>query len=377
MHEDCNVVIIGAGPAGASCALALRNSGLKVALVDKSKFPRDKTCGDAIPGPSLKFLKEIIEESISEFDAFELKQRIHTSILYLSNGASISINWKSKAYNSSRFSFDNFLLDLVKKYATTTIHEGVFVKEISKSNGKIHLKARDTSFSMSCDILVGSDGANSIVAKALNPAIPHKATEGVAIRAYYENVNCNSDSNEFYLLKGFKGYFWIFPMCDNLYNVGIGTFKVDLKKGFDLKKYLYEIIKDHPIISPKFKNAKVKSKVVGFALPSGGKKMKMSGERFILTGDAAHLIDPLQGHGIDKAMKSGVLAAQQIESCFKQNDFSETFIARYDSAVNTTIGKQLVRNFRLMQLFKRHPWLLRIFHPILKNNVDRVLRIIY
>ena len=62
MNKDFDVVIIGAGPAGTSCALALRKSGLKVALLDKRKFPRDKTCGDAIPGPTHRYLKEILSE---------------------------------------------------------------------------------------------------------------------------------------------------------------------------------------------------------------------------------------------------------------------------------------------------------------------------
>jgi len=377
MNKHYNVVIIGAGPAGATCALALRKSGLKVALVDKSKFPRNKTCGDAIPGPSLKFLKEAIEESSEEFKDFELKQRINTSIMYMANGASIEVNWKSIAYNSTRFSFDNFLLNLVKKHTSTTVHEGIRIKDISRGNQTIQFKPRNTNYSISCDMLVGSDGANSIVSKALNPDTPDKSTKGVAIRAYYENVNAPSDANEFYLLKGFQGYFWIFPMHDNLYNVGIGTLKDDLVKGFDLKKYFHEVIDSHPVIGEKFKNAEIKSKVVGFTLPSGGKKMKISGERFILTGDAAHLVDPLQGHGIDKAIKSGILAAQQIERCFNQDNFSSTFIANYDAAIHASIGKELVRNYRLMRIVRSLPWLLSVVHPIIKNHVDLLMRMFY
>ena len=377
MDKHYNVVIIGAGPAGASCALALRKSGLKVALVDKSKFPRNKTCGDAIPGPSLKFLEEIIEESNGEFENFKLKQRINTSVMYMANGASIEVNWKSKAYNSTRFSFDNFLLNLVKKYTSTTVHEGIRIKDISRGDQKIQFRPRNTNFSISCDMLVGSDGANSIVSKTLNPDIPDKSTTGVAIRAYYENVNAPSDANEFYLLKGFQGYFWIFPMNDNLYNVGIGTLKDDLVQGFNLKKYFHEVIDSHPIISEKFKTAEIKSKVVGFTLPSGGKKRKISGERFILTGDAAHLVDPLQGHGIDKAIKSGILAAQQIEECFRKNNFTSSFTAKYDAAVHASIGKELVRNYKLMRIVRRWPWLLSVVHPIIKNHVDLLMRMFY
>jgi len=76
-HYD--IIIIGAGPAGTACALALRESGLRVALVDKSTFPRDKTCGDAIPGPTLKVLRKLLPDSDEIFDQFAEKQRIQSS----------------------------------------------------------------------------------------------------------------------------------------------------------------------------------------------------------------------------------------------------------------------------------------------------------
>ena len=375
--KEYNVVIIGAGPAGASCALALRNSGLKVALIDKDKFPRDKTCGDAIPGPALKYLEEIIDESVKEFNDFKLKQRVNSSTIYLSSGASLKINWKAKAYNCTRISFDNFLLGLVKKHTETSIYEGVFIKDISRSDRKIHINARNTDFSISCDMLVGSDGANSIVSKTLNLNLPYKSPEGFALRAYYENVDSPKDSNEFYSLNGFQGYFWIFPLQENVYNVGIGMLRSDLVKAFDIKKYFHEIISNHPIISKKFNHAKIKSNVEGFKLPLGGQQMKLSGERYILAGDAAHLVDPLQGHGIDKAIKSGMLAAQHIKRCFNHNNFSLIFNTAYDSIIYAIIGKELKKNLRLMKLSIRFPWLVRLAFPIITGNIDLFLKLFY
>ncbi|MBN2639336.1 MAG: FAD-dependent oxidoreductase [Bacteroidales bacterium] len=92
MNKDFDVAIIGAGSAGTSCALALRNSGLKVALIDKSRFPRNKTCGDAVPGATLKYLKEISTESYDEFRKFKHKQKVESGIVYLANGKSLEFN---------------------------------------------------------------------------------------------------------------------------------------------------------------------------------------------------------------------------------------------------------------------------------------------
>lgn len=137
MSKNYDIAIIGAGPAGTSCALALRNSGLKVALIDKSKFPRDKTCGDAIPGPSLKFLKEIQKDFITDLQGFEDKHKIKSSILYLANGESLEINWKTDAYNSRRFHFDEFLLNQVKKHTKVSIYEGIRIKTITREEQKL------------------------------------------------------------------------------------------------------------------------------------------------------------------------------------------------------------------------------------------------
>lgn len=368
MDKNYDVAIIGAGPAGTSCALALRNSGLKIALIDKSKFPRNKTCGDAIPGPALKFLKEIREEIINEFHDLEHKQRIKSSILYMSNGASLEINWKTDAYNSQRLHFDEFLLNQVKKHTKTSVYEGVKIKSITREEQKINIKSRESNFSITCDMVIGSDGANSIVSKTLSHPKSDKLNIAIALSAKYKNVYSPNDSNEFYLLKDLPGYFWIFPLGDNYFNVGFGTFNQYDSKPINLKKYFREIISEHPIISKKFSDAKVYSEITGFKLPLGGKKNSISGKNFLLTGDAANLIDPLSGHGIDKAIKSGILAAQQIEKCFKQSNFSSTFNADYDSAIYAIYWKELKRNFRLMKLLTHFPWLIKLLYPIVKRN---------
>jgi flavin-dependent dehydrogenase len=77
----------------------------------------------------------------------------------------------------------------------------------------------------------------------------------------------------------------------------------------------------------------------------------------MLCGDAASLIDPLQGHGIDTAIQSGVLAAAQAAACFATNDFSAAFMARYDADVARTIGPRLARSYRLMRFLSNKPWL--------------------
>lgn len=372
--SEFDVVIVGAGPAGTSCALALRDANLKVALIDKDRFPRNKTCGDAIPGPSLKVLKSILPEGKLSFDAFTAKQAITSSLIYTSKGKKIEVSWKAEAYNSTRTDFDNFLLELVKTHTDTSIFEGVHIDTI-ECNEKVTIKGKNSDFEISCNVVIGADGANSIVSRAFSVASTGKSKSAVAVRAYYESVDCPEHVNEFYLLKTIPGYFWIFPLTEGKYNVGIGLLGNDTaEQKIDIKQAMQDVIEQHPIISKKFSGAKALSKVEGFGLPLGGEKRTISGPHFLLIGDAAWLIDPLQGHGIDKAMKSGVLAAEQVKTCVQQHNFSAIGMAAYDAAIEQSIGKELKKNLRLMRFFRHRQWLINLLAPLMGGRLQRWLQ---
>jgi len=349
-----HIIIVGAGPAGTTCALALREAGLRVALVDKSTFPRDKTCGDAIPGPALKTLRKILDNADEEFDQLDLKQRIQSSSVHLPNIKPIYVNWVTKAYNSPRLDFDNFLLDLVKKYTDTRIYEGVRINRIIKDD-VIHVEGKNLD--MTGDLIIGCDGANSMVSRSLGVDFQKPIKNSFAVRAYYEGVKCPENDNRFYLLDELpKGYFWIFPVGENRYNVGLGVLTNQVKgKKTDVKAAFQAIIQNNPQICAVLQDARMQGPIKGFRLPLWSRRQPISGERFMLVGDAAYLVDPLQGHGIDKAMQSGVLAAEQALQCFENQDFSASFIQQYDNNIYEKIGKELGRNFKLMQYVTRYP----------------------
>jgi flavin-dependent dehydrogenase len=126
----------------------------------------------------------------------------------------------------------------------------------------------------------------------------------------------------------------------------------------DLKETLTRVLATHPELAGRFAQARPLGPIVGFGLPLGGGRVRpISGGGFMLCGDAASLIDPLQGHGIDTAIQSGILAGEQAAACFAKQDFSAGFMQQYDARVAHKIGRKLAQSYRLMRLLSNKAWL--------------------
>jgi geranylgeranyl reductase family protein len=368
-----DIVIAGSGPAGSACALALKDSGLKVAMIDRSTFPRDKICGDAIGGRVKKVLREIDPDLLAELEGYPSKNRSSGWKLFAPNGKTIEVNFVNPGYVSRRLDFDSWLFG---KTAGQHNLEMIYseIVDINTDSGVQLTLHGDKKIRTS--LVIGCDGAHSLVAKKLAGFKVDLRHYSGAVRAYYKGVEGTSGSEmlEIHLVNGFlPGYFWIFPLNDNLCNVGFGMLSSDIKeRRIDLKVSLKQIIQSSPALSKRFANAELVDDVKGFGLPLGGKERTISGERFMLCGDSASLIDPLTGEGIGNAMLSGLYAARQAIRCFQKNDFSAGEMKRYDEAIYKKLLPELKKNLMMQRAFNR-PWLINLLvnvaiaNPGLKN----------
>lgn len=364
--QNFDVVIVGAGPSGSSCAIKLANSGLRVALLDKATFPRDKICGDALSVDVINQLSMLSDELAASFEKLENKVPSYGVKIFSPNHNHVDIPFiykgkKSCGFISPRMNFDNLLFEHVKQCSNVTIVENCTVTKAEVKDEQVLIETSKGAFTAA--MVIGADGAHSVVSKFLGDIKVDKHHYSAGLRVYYEGVKSFHDE-DFIELHFFKdilpGYLWIFPLADNKANVGIGMLSSSVsKKKVNLKEVMTNLLKTHPHLVERFKDATPLETIKGFGLPLGSKKRNLSGERFLLTGDAAALIDPFSGEGIANAIRSGRVAAEHIIKCFEHNSFSAAFNKAYDKEIYRRMWKEFKISRTLQQLV-RYPLLFNI-----------------
>jgi geranylgeranyl reductase family protein len=378
------VCIIGAGPAGCSSALQLNQLGIDCVVIDKAIFPRDKICGDGLSGKVITCLNRIDPEIVKRLEIIDIiklnswgvtfvaPNRKNLEVGYRPDYDKNSTTQKSKpiGYVSKRMDFDNFLVEEIKRCPHVNCIEGVNINSyVLESDG--YLISDDNDFKLKADILIVANGAHSTFSKKVANIVMEPKHNAAGVRAYYKNVTGMHADNfiELHFIKSIlPGYFWIFPLPNGEANIGIGMLSEAIsKKKVNLIKELKKIIETDPIIKERFKEATLISSYEGYGLPLGSKKRLLSGERYMLVGDAASLIDPFTGEGIGNALYSGRYAANQAAAAIVANDFSKEALYKYDLDVERGLGTELRLSHQIQKLI-RFPWLFNLLVNISNNN---------
>ncbi|OYU97343.1 MAG: geranylgeranyl reductase [Bacteroidetes bacterium B1(2017)] len=385
-----SIVIVGAGPAGCATSLFLSKAKIKHTIIEKAVYPRDKVCGDALSGKVVYVLKQLDESILHSFTANPNQFMPSWGLKFVApNGKTLEIPFKSDptkeqyapGFISKRKDFDYALFQkLDPNYAT--ILQGTALKEIEAHSSGVNLfceqeldgKKVELNFT-NVDLVIGAEGDRSIVGKKLGGMKKENLHYCAGIRAYYKGIKDLHPENyiELHFLEELlPGYFWIFPLPNGMANVGAGMLsQTASKKKINLKADMLRAIQNNPKIKDRFIDAELDGKIEGWGLPLGSKKRPISGNNFLLTGDAGGLIDPFTGEGIGNALYSGMLAAKHIEEAIAQNRFDANFNLAYDTAFYKRQWDELKLSHTLQKLCK-YPWLFNFM--VNKANKNKTLR---
>lgn len=385
MNSNHRILIAGAGPAGMATSMVLSKNKIKHFLIDKQSFPRDKICGDALSGKVVSELNKIDPTYIKEITANKTDYTGSYGVRFFSpEGKMLDVPFSNNPGNlihapgfiATRYTFDNFLFSKANPdYANISLHTEI--EKIRRANNKLQVtQNKNGVFSEEeFDLVVGAEGDRSIVAKDLLGLKKNHSHYCAGLRVYYENVKATHPDKfiELHFLKELlPGYFWIFPMNDGRVNVGIGMLSSFIsKRKINLKNELEKIIHHHPTISKRFIDAKALTQVQGWGLPLGSAKQTISGNNFLLVGDAGSLIDPFTGEGIGNALLSGRIAGEVITKAIQESRFDADFLSSYQNTVYKHLSSEINLSHKMQKLARYEMLFNFVVNKAIKNQTLR------
>lgn len=335
-----DVLVIGGGPGGSSCAYWLALAGWDVALVEKKQFPRVKTCGDGLTPRSVRQLSDMgLEDSLTGAHKF-------IGLRSYGFGQMIEMPWPDHpafpnyGYTITRHDLDGMVCDHAAK-AGATVWQGteavspILCDQQSNSDTATLPECRgfivrDTKSGETRQVLaryfVVADGANSRIGRLLGTQRKRELPMGMALRGYYRSERHDEPFIESHLdirdANGqvVPGYGWIFPLGDGRVNVGVGLLSTDKRwKGVNTSLLMDQFVQCAPKswgLSPETSCGPP----TGGKLPMGLSVGPQNGVNVLVIGDAAGSINPFNGEGIAYGYETGRLGASTIANALTSGD---------------------------------------------------------
>lgn len=362
------VIVVGAGPAGATAARTLARAGVTVRLLDRSNFPRNKPCGGGI---SFRVLRRFpyLESAIGRISTHTVA-RLH---LEGPDGESTIVESDGPAaLMIRRVEFDRLLVDLAREAGSEFVG-GADIVRVGEGRDGVVLEARDGR-RFEAAVVIAADGVHSGVARrlGLNPGWPATAVALDMMEETPREQLRDLDPSTLWVSYGYehsrlrreaaadkgssaaKGYAYVFPKRDHV-NVGIGYVLDHYRRRIDIAPYdLQRRFVDHLRRQGVMEGESVRAHFTPFLIPVGGPLRRPGRGRVLLAGDAGGFVNGFTAEGIYYAMVSGELAARAIAATrlggWEERREIATLAARYARACSREIGAEL----RDSVLIQRH-----------------------
>ena len=367
MKDIYDVVIVGAGPAGSAAAHYLSLRGLNVLLLDKFTFPRDKTCGDALTPRALRVLDEM---GMLE-DLLKVGHSLNDVAFFSPKGYSVVAPVPKKESRSSHLLFtprlilDNIILERAL-VSGAQFQSPVRVTDIVQDEDCAIIRGehQNRAVEYKARMVIVAIGAN--IKLLLRMGLLKKAPQMMlCARAYFEGMaevleaaQCRFDGVPL------PGYGWVFPLSNSSANVGVGFFRAGLTARWMPKtaRTVFDTFTQTPPLQKILTGAHQVGPIKGYPLRLDFARSPTFAERILLVGEAAGLVNPVTGEGIDYALESGKMAADHIIGMFPANDLSIKNLSVYDRLLRERYQRLFVLCDRLRFLY---------LNPLVLNRVIR------
>ena len=393
MTDRYDVLIVGAGPAGAAASYWLAERGHRVLVVDKKRFPREKTCGDGLTPRAVRQLEDMgLGEPLGDYLRYD-------GLRSIAHGVTLELAWPvhpefpSYGYVIRRRDLDEMVAGRAVKAGAALWPASEAVEPVVEgglvTGATIRRRETGTTETVRARYLVVADGANSRFGRALGAARDRTYPLGMAVRGYFTSPYHDEPWIESHLdLRDrdgnhLPGYGWVFPVGDGTVNVGVGLLSTFHGwKSVNTSKLMDAFVATAPPrwgIEPET----ACGPPTGGKLPTGGSVTPKTGPTWLVIGDAGGAINPFNGEGIAYAYETGRIAADVLDRALASGDglalrgYEDELAARY--ALYFKVARAFVRaigNPAVMRELTRvgmqsktlMEWVLRIMANLLRPD---------
>jgi geranylgeranyl reductase family protein len=347
---EADVIVVGAGPAGSTTAYYLAQAGLDVLLLEKTRFPREKVCGDGLTPRGVKALVAM-GISVSEQDGWVRNKGLRV----IGAGKRLELPWPELS-SYPGYGLVRPRTDLDQMLARRAEHAGARLLEGVTVTGPVRhertgritgVVAKDANGERTyrARVIVAADGNSSRLSVAMGLRKRDDRPLGVAVRTYYQSPRHDDDYLESWLDlwdgdRLLPGYGWIFGMGDGTSNVGLGLLNTSAAFGnTDYHALLRKWLAGMPA-EWGFTEENRTQPIRGAALPMGFNRTPHYYQGLLLVGDAGGMVNPFNGEGIAYAMESGEILARTIAQAVARARRAETerVLAGYPRALRDAYG---------------------------------------